>query len=404
MKYMGKGTKVKQRTSIWTRDFLVIFAVNIFTAAGFHILTPILPKYAVTLGYSSAAAGGIGAAFTITAILIRPFSGTITASRRMKRMLMLALAMICLCCVCYASFASMAALLAARLLHGVGWGLATTLTATLAVRALPKEQMGRGIGVFGLASVLGQALAPNLGLTLIERLGYSQTFLLAAVFSLAALLACAAICSKDNEEESRPRPLPREWVAKEALFPGMLMGIMTMAVSSVSYFLALHAEQRAIANAGAFFTIYAFSLFLIRPLFGSLADRVDKRLIFVPVSMMMIASLLLIADATSLKMLLPVSVLYGLSYGGIQPTVHAWCIEVTPAERYASANSTFYSCFDLGMCVGSVIGGAIADAIGYAAMYRVLCLPVVVAMTLALADYMRKREKKSGQNTGEVET
>lgn len=366
-------------------DFIKIFSVNLLNAIGFHVLTPILPKYVVSLGYSGAAAGMIGTAFTLTAIMIRCFAGVFSNEKRQKSMLIAALLIIAVAASGYAFTGSLPLLAAFRLLHGIGWGVATTLTAAAAVRSLPPDKVGSGLGLFGLASVAGQALAPNLGLNLVSLIGYSRTFIIAMILPAVAAALCFTLrLGVAQESKSAKGTKPQKRFHWGVVLPSTLILLVTFGVSCVSYFLALCAESRGMQGAGNFFTIYAFSLFFVRPTFGRLADRCNRQKILIPCAVGLIVSLVLIALTDKIWLWYAVAIVYGIGYGGIQPTLQTWCVQSVPSKHCAFANSVFYSCFDLGMFLGSTVGGIVADHGGYAAMYLFMCIPLALVIIISI--------------------
>lgn len=61
-------------------------------------------------------------------------------------------------------FDSIHAIVAARILHGFGFGLSTTFAAAIVADVIPASRRGEGIGYFGLGSTVMMALAPAVGL------------------------------------------------------------------------------------------------------------------------------------------------------------------------------------------------------------------------------------------------
>lgn len=150
--------------SIWNRNYTLVFLCNILTAFSFHILTPTIPKYVLALGGGVELAGFAATAFSVTAILTRPFVGYYINIKRKKVILTAALVIVAFSILGYALSGSVSLLLLFRLLHGVGWGMVTTANSTVLVASIGEDQIGRGIGLFGIASSLASVFAAQSGI------------------------------------------------------------------------------------------------------------------------------------------------------------------------------------------------------------------------------------------------
>ncbi len=71
----------------------------------------------------------------------------------------------------------------------------------------------------------------------------------------------------------------------------------------------------------------------------------------------MLVGLTLLSYATSEISLLAASLFYRLGYGAAHPSLQAWAIDRSPADRKGAANGTFLSSLDLGYAVGAVLMG-----------------------------------------------
>lgn len=140
---------IKER--LWTRDFMALVLANGFLFAGFHFLLPTITLYAASLGATGGEIGLIGGIFGYSAICIRLFTDTGVHYLGKKKCLYLGLALSILATVSYYMFDSIHAIVAARILHGFGFGLSTTFAAAIVADVIPASRRGEGIGYFGWA-------------------------------------------------------------------------------------------------------------------------------------------------------------------------------------------------------------------------------------------------------------
>ncbi|NLB88916.1 MAG: MFS transporter, partial [Syntrophomonadaceae bacterium] len=72
---MVNEIKALNKEGLWTRDFILITLITLFSFLSFQMLLPTLPVYATKLGGSDTHAGLVIGIFTFSAVLIRPFAG-----------------------------------------------------------------------------------------------------------------------------------------------------------------------------------------------------------------------------------------------------------------------------------------------------------------------------------------
>lgn len=385
--------------SLWNRAFTTTFIVNIFNSLGFHILTPILPKYAVSLSLDNSIAGLIGTIFTFTAILSRLLLIKVNMQGRYRRFMIASLAIIAVSITGFAFSASAAPLIAFRLLQGLGWGVCSTVVTTLAALSLPREKAGAGIGLFGLGSVFGSAIAPNLGLNLVSAIGYRSTFLLAMALPLTGVILCLFLRDLDKVDDVPARPSAKGIAFRDIdwrpLLPTIIIALAVIPSSGVSNFIALTAESQGVRNIGMFFTIHAFSLLFARPFFGRISDKVQPWKLLIPSMCCYAGVMVALRFASSLPVYLIIALFYGLSYGSVNPTVQSWSVRVVDKSQYGMAQIIYYTGFDLGSGLGGMIAGAVAEAAGYSQMYLWLMIPIAVDLLILTGCMAADRRKKA---------
>lgn len=373
------------KKTIWNRDFILVFIINIFTAVAFHMLAPTLPKYVIAAGFTASMAGFVTSAFVISALAIRPIAGYLCDSMKTQRLLMGSLLLIALAIVGYSQSHSVGMLIACRLLHGLGWGITTTASSTLAADTLPEDMLGQGIGIFGLATVISTAVAPNLGLFLAEKSSYTALFLVAAGFALAGALLSLALKAGRQRKPGHKYPGLRGLLAVPSLMPAGIVLLVGMAICSIQTFIAVYAGTLGIQGIGLFFTVYAAALFITKPLSGRLGDKVSLGLIIYPCLVSLIGMFVVVSFAGQLWPFLLAAVLYGIGYGGLQPVLQTWSIRSVAPEKRGVANSTFFIGMDLGVGIGSLVAGFVAENYGYPNMFRLMIVPLVAAILLFTA-------------------
>ncbi|MDI6710391.1 MAG: MFS transporter [Thermoanaerobacterales bacterium] len=375
------------RPVLWTRDFTLICIYNLVIFVGFQMLMPTVSVYVDAMGGSRLIVGLVTGIFTVSSVAVRPLTGLGLDRHGRRGIWLVGAAVFTLAVAGYNGAATVALLLVLRVIHGVGWGIVTTSAATVATDLVPLPRRGEGMGFFGLGANLGMAVGPILGFFAANHYGFPALFWSTAVLSLLALLVITTI----RVPPVRARhggPPPALW-EPSALKPSLVMYFATFTWGGVTTFIALHAGQHGITNAGVYFTVYAITLMLARPTMGMLFDRYGHRVVIIPGLILLSAGMAILGLATNLPMFLAAAVVSGLGFGAIHPALQALAVAACAPTRRGAAQATFTSSFDLGIGSGAVLLGFLAQFAGYQWMYMASAGVALagLAVYLALRDW-----------------
>ena len=71
-----------------------------------------------------------------------------------------------------------------RVIHGVTWAVSTTAVGTAITDIIPDSRRGEGMGWYGMAMTIAMAIAPMIGLWVVQNYSFDGLFLLATLLSL----------------------------------------------------------------------------------------------------------------------------------------------------------------------------------------------------------------------------
>lgn len=389
---------------LWTKNFVLIMVINLITFFGFQMLTPTLPLYVEKLGGTQADAGLVIGIFALSAVLIRPVVGQGLDRYGRKGLFITGLGIFLISTLAYNWVPTVLFLLVLRFLQGFGWGALNTAAGTIASDVIPRKRLAEGMGYFGIAGDIAMAVGPALGLFLTGSRGFSSLFFSAAFAVLLAMVLAFLISHRrdnaagsevNNNADNAVRP---SYFEKSAVRPSVVMFFVTMTFGAIVSFLALYAAQLGISNAGLFFTLYALALMTSRPLFGRLADKRDNTMIIITGVLLIFAALIILAQVNAAghpyEMLLLAGIVYGFGFGAVQPSLQAMVVRDLPFNRRGAANAIFFSSFDMGVGLGSVLWGMIAEVSGYNAMYFAASISALCALgCFLLFGRQRKNER-----------
>jgi len=356
-----------EKEKLFTTNFILtsLSTVAIFTS--FYFLLVTLPKYILDeLHGTESEIGLIIGVFTITAVLLRPFIGREVDRRGRKVVLIAGSVVFLVSMLLYNYTRSVEELLMLRVLHGIGWGAATTASTTLIADIAPPSRRGEAMGIFGMSANIAMAVGPALSIMLLTSSSYTTLFTTAAAIAFVSLLLVLPI---SETVVVHPRTA---LFSREAFFPSAIMFTISLTYGSIVSFLPLFATKQGITNPGVFFTVFAITLLLVRGLAGKLSDIKGRKFVIVPGMIIIAIGLWVLSAAASLTGFMAAALLYGMGFGLFHPTMMALLLDrVTPQGRGA-AMGTFTASFDLGIGMGSIIMGVILQFAGKSVMIKEL--------------------------------
>ena len=392
-------TQTQQKESIWSFPYVVLMCVNFFQSMAAFMANTTIPVFADHLGAGTALVGVVVSSFAVTALLIRPFAGPAFDSFSRKRLVLIAQTIICTSLALYGVVNTLPALIAVRLLHGIGIGCSGPLAMSFVSEFLPASRMASGISIYALAQSFAQVMGPAVGLWLVDVLGFSGAYFLAAGCLLIAMLGVFAI-----KEPPRQR-LPYEFkvsrmFAREALDKAVALMLLATSFSCTASYLVLYGTLMGIEGIGLYFTVYALCLVVTRPLFGKLADRFGAPRILVVGLFFFAVSYIALSLASDMPGLLVAAVLGSAGFGCCAPLFQTLGLSSVGVERRGAASNTVFTGLDVGMLLGPVTGGNVIEALvpvlggqvaAYSAMWIVMLVPAAGSLAIVLYWNFKKR-------------
>lgn len=213
-----------EREHIFNRGFCAIAGANFLLFLSFYALMPVLPYFLEEVYKASGSAiGFVLASYSVACILVRPVAGWMMDNFRRRPIYLITYAVFMLIFPCYPLFTLLGIVILLRFLHGLAFGAATTAGTTIVTYLIPKNRLGEGLGLYGLANTISMAIGPMLGLALYKVLDYDALFLTTALIVLAGLiLACMVPVSQEPPKAKRSLSL-RTLFLVSALVPAVAL-------------------------------------------------------------------------------------------------------------------------------------------------------------------------------------
>jgi len=345
----------------------------------FYILTPLLPLYlSEHFGATKDVIGLVLSGYTITALMIRPLSGYLVDSFPRKMVLMASFGAFAIFFAGYLAASTLLLFTIVRTLHGAPFGTLTTANATVAIDVLPSSRRTEGIGYYGLSNNLAMALGPTIGIMIYQLTNsFEFIFWLALIVAFAGLITDATVKLPMKEIVRNKQKLSLD---RFFLIRGWLLGLNMVAFGFsfgvLSNYLAIYGKEvmGITGGTGTYFMLCSVGLMLSR-LQGSKALR-EGRVTFNAGSGMVISLI-----GYTLFILVPNDIGYygsalliGLGNGHMWPAFQNMTINVAGNNQRGTANSTILISWDIGMGLGILLGGVIAELLGYSAAFWTVVL------------------------------
>ncbi|CAI6048436.1 putative MFS-type transporter YfcJ [Paenibacillus sp. JJ-100] len=407
----NKNNHASGKGSIWSRAFISIFIINLILNLSQFMTTALIPKYAAHLGATATIIGMVTSMFAITALGVRPIVGPTTSYFKKNQLLAVSTGIIILAFICYGLANHITVVVVGRLLHGIGMGFLAPLSLALASDALPESRIASGIGVFSMGQAIATAIGPLLGLELVQTYGYSATFFISAIGTSSVLILSLRLKTKAPERNKTFKISLYNIIAPEVIVPTVIMFFLAGAFSCINSFILIYGAALDVDEIGLFFTSYAIGLLFTRPISGKLSEKYGLSTTIIPGIIIFALSFIVISYSRSLPMFIVAGAISACGYGICQPSIQTLCMKLVSSDRRGVAGNTNYIGVDTGYLITPSLAGFIVSVVqsnggsevaGYAIMYQVMTIPILIALAIFLLKRKSLKEKEASSNLSSI--
>ncbi|HET7038108.1 MAG TPA: MFS transporter [Thermomicrobiaceae bacterium] len=379
---MARAETVESVERIQLLPLAALCLVVLLIYGSTYLLLAVLPIHIRALVGSESTVGTIMSLFSLAALLVRPFAGLLADRVGRRPSIFAGALLIGVSCIGYA-LAGAHTIFLARILNGLGWGAVTAATATVAADLAPPSRRGFVLGIYGTVTGLALAVGPAAGTWLAGRLSLTTTFWIAAACGFAAAAGILLLHAPSPPRAPSSRFGLHHLFTRQALGPAAIMLCFTLMYGTVLTFVPLYAIDRHLGSSGAFFSVFALVLIVMRVTGGRLSDRWGRFAVIAPGFIFAGVAMVVLAGAQQRALLLLAAVLFAVAFALVQPAAQAWAVDRSPAELRGTTLSTVVAAQDLGISLGTVAAGFIADAFGYGGLFLVLTVVALAGLATA---------------------
>ncbi|WP_160722301.1 MFS transporter [Bacillus sp. USDA818B3_A] len=399
------------KPKLWTKNFISISFSNLFLFLTFYVLLVTLPSYALDeLHSSSSMAGLMTTVFLLSAIISRPLAGQWLGRAGNKKVLLTALILFAAASLLYFFPKTITGFLIIRLLHGIGFGMATTAVGTIVADMIPASRRGEGMGYFAMSTNLAMVFGPFIGLMAMQQWGARPLFILSVIVAFCSLVT--GLIVKHNTFEEPAQTKAQSSFSISSLFevsavPISIVGsFMAIVYSALLSFVSIYASEIHLEHiASMFFVVYAIVLLASRPFTGKWLDQYGPNVMTYPCIVLFAIGMFILSQSNGAVTFLVSAGLIGIGWGTLFPTFQTIAIQDAEPRKRGLATATFLSIYDTGIALGSFIVGVIASTMDYSTLYCFFSFYILIGLVLFYFLHTKKSTaaKESAQQQTKVQ-
>lgn len=367
--------------------FLRLYLLTLLYFSANAILNVIIPLRGESLGASSTVIGLVMGAYMFTTMFFRPWAGQIIQKHGPIRILRIILILNGLALILY-TFTGLGGYFVARALQGVSTAFFSMALQIGIIDALPEKDRSQGISYYSLFSYIPGIAGPVLALGLWNAGGmdYFSIFMI-GIAMITGLFGYSIRMDKTKEpgidttqdqsgQKSGMLASFGELIRNPFLFKcSVIMLISSIVFGAITAFIPLYAPKLNYGNAGVFLMIQAAVVVVARI---ALRKKIPSDGTWHSSFMMGTMLLLTLAAACVGLSIQAGAILFylgaglmGIAQAIVYPTLTTYLSFVLPQTNRNVLIGLFIATADLGVSLGGVVMGPVADLFSFSWMYLI---------------------------------
>lgn len=375
--------------------FLRLYLLVLLYFSANSILNVIIPLQGEALGASNTAIGLVMGAYLFTTMFLRPWAGHIIQKHGPIKILRMILIMNGFALILY-TVTGLGGYFVARMLQGVSTAFFSMALQLGIIDALPEKDRSQGISLYSLFSYIPGIIGPLLALGIWQGgMNYFALTMIGIALATGAV-GYSAKMEKRNDQNAVYMAEPEistfksfsQLIENPFLFKcSVLMLSASIIFGAVTTFIPLYASQLKNGNAGIYLMLQAgtvvFARFVLRKKIPS-DGKWHSSFMMGTMFILAVAALCVSFAITGGPVFFYVgAILMGIAQALLYPTLTTYLSFVLPQRNRNVLLGLFIAMADLGVSLGSVIMGPLADITSYSFIYMVCALLGMVMIFFA---------------------
>lgn len=382
--------------------FIRLYILTLLFFSANAVLNVMIPLRGHDIGASNTTIGIIMGAYMVTAMLFRPWAGQIIDHIGPLKILKLILVINGIAIILY-GFTGLVGYLLARIMQGVCTAFFSMALQVGIIDALPEEDRSQGISLYSLFSHIPIAIGPliALGLWSLDNIRYFAILLviIAVMTIVVGVNATRHSTLKTPAKVTSEKTPYRPWSVFAQLVTnpylrkaGTIMLVSSIGFGAIMTFIVLFTQTYQVGHAGLFLAIQAVTVIVARfYLRRSMpSDGAWHIGYMVKVLLLLLAAFILISTSHIFGSLVLYigAVCVGMPQALLYPTLTSFLSFKLASVGRNVLLGLFIATADLGVSLGGILMGVVADFTNYAVMYAV-CGGLIVLIILYSFDHRK---------------
>jgi len=353
----------------------------------------VLPPYVhLKMGYSAVLAGLAISIQYIATLASRPWAGRISDRKGAKVSVLWGMAccaasgafLLCAALLHHIHWLSFAVLMASRLILGAGESLGSTGATLWGIKSAGQQHTAKVIGMNGISTYGGMALAAPLGVVLDAQWGLAS---IGVVTMLIGAASFAMAWRKDPVAVTAGAHMPFAHVLSRVAPDGMGLALGGVSYSVLATFVTLFYAHRHWSGAALCLTAFGFAFIAARISFLSTIRRFGGYPVAIASLAVESVAMILLWQARSPGMAFAGAAVGGIGLSLVFPAIGIEAVKRVPEFNRGTALAVYTAFADVSFFLVGPIAGAIIGWFGYASvfLFALICELTALGIVVVLA-------------------
>jgi len=399
-----------------TQTFFALILVGFFARLSYSMArTPLLALFAKSLGASTTFIGLVIGMSTVTGILFKAPSGTLSDVYGRRAALLAAVLIFGLMPFAYFLVYDYTILIVIRFFHGFATAIFGPVAMAI-IMDIAEEKKGQLVGTYMSASTLGGFIAAPLGGGLLQFLGgtnpepgvFRLVYLVIGCIGSISLLLVLIFWKRLPRRVSPKPPKIKDVMRKfsedvvavitdsQVLLTSSMEGVQNLTVGALEAFLPIYVTVTAGLtpfHAGVLWGIQLVVLMLARPIMGKVSDTYGRKPLITVGMFICIVSFIFFPVTDNFFLLCGLALLFGLGESLVTSSTAAMVADMTKARGYGTSMGVFGSLWDIGHASGPILTGLLLTNLEYMQAFGAISGILLIA-TISFHFLVREASRK----------
>lgn len=353
------------------KDFILVLISTSAFLSTYYLMMPVLPTHMLNLGIDKLTIGFIMSLFSISSLIIRPFSGIWMQKLGGKKMMQICLIVFCII-MAFINIPGVVSLGIAQILYGISVGMFSVASCAITVALANSEKMSLYMGLQSISLNVAKGAAPALGIIAMKAFGFKGASMFTVIAAIIAFFAILLFNDKNVEMNYQKYNFFTVLLDKKVYLPTLVLLCTMTTYGAMSAMLPVFASERGITGIEYFFLTNTIIVISTRLIIGAF----DKKYLISMTSFAAITltlSFIVMSLVYDFKHLIAAALIYGIGFAVLYPPLASLLVLNVQKSYQNIVIGIFTAGFDLGVALGAFLGG-FSKYISFTLLYPILSL------------------------------